>query len=151
MYCQSLKLSFGLLSRAWFQICWRFYFPMLSLRVDSSTLIRIYSFFDSCYEVLDCPHYTKVFHFSLMACCCLMVMNGGWGLKVFFELLSKYFVKLSNILMVTVYPVILELCITLLFCMMMSLPLGGTRRFFNVLPLLKCVWSPCFLQMVLML
>ena len=41
--------------------------------------------------------------------------------------------------------------ITPLFCLIVSLSLGATRMFFNILPLLKYVCIPYFLQMFLML
>ena len=41
----------------------------------------------------------------------------------------------------------LNLQVTLLFCRMVSLSLGCTRRSLMVLPPLKYISSPCFLQM----
>ena len=56
--------------------------------------------------------------------------------------------RFTNILIVTVHPVTLESVYNPTFLMMVSLSLSAKRSFFNNLPLFKCVWIPCFLQML---
>ena len=67
---------------------------------------NVESFFDGSHEVLVLsPHYAEVIYVNHMTRDVIVVIDGGWGLLVFFEPLSKSSGGLSYILLITLQSI----------------------------------------------
>ena len=110
---------------------------------------NVESFFDGSHEVLVLsPHYADVIYVNHMTRDAIVVIDGGWGLLVFFEPLSKSSGGLSYILLITLHSIIFVSIDAPLFFSTGSWALGAIRRFLMVTPPLKNTCTPCLLQVL---
>ena len=124
--------------------------PMFLLRGGSLTLMSMASFMALVVLCTYLPIMEKLFTLTHDVG---MVIDGRRGPKVFPKSFPKGSFRSPYVLLVTIQFVTLHLYlhITLLFCQMLSLSLGVTRRFLMLLPPLKWTLTSTLPQMSLKL